>query len=64
MHKSALIGMFLALLELVRHHQVRTDQNQLFGEIWVLPGPSANAALDASAVDNYEHGQGRENSEN
>lgn len=64
MHKSALIGMFLALLELVRHHQVRTDQHQLFGEIVVLPGPSANAELDTSAVDNYEHGQGRADGEN
>ena len=56
MHKSALIGMFLAVLELVRHHQVRTEQNQLFGEISVLPGPSANAELDVSKVDTYEHG--------
>jgi segregation and condensation protein A len=59
MHKSALIGMFLAILELVRHQQVRTDQNRLFGEIWVLPGPSASAELDPSAIDSYEHpGQG------
>jgi segregation and condensation protein A len=56
LHKSALIGMFLAILELVRHHQVRTDQNQLFGEIWVLPGPSPAAELDPSAIDTYEHG--------
>ena len=56
MHKSALIGMFLAVLELVRHHQVRTDQSQLFGEIWVLPGPSANTEVDVSKVDTYEHG--------
>ena len=56
LHKSAQIGMFLAILELVRHHQVRADQNQLFGEIWILPGPSANAEIDASQVDSYEHG--------
>jgi segregation and condensation protein A len=58
MHKSALIGMFLAILELVRHHQVRTDQNQLFGEIWVVPGPSPAAELDPAAIDTYEHGGG------
>lgn len=58
LHKSALIGMFLAVLELVRHHRVRTDQSQLFGEIWVLPGPSSGAELDTSQVDSYEHGGG------
>ena len=38
LHKSVLIGMFLAVLELVRHHRVRAEQNDLFGEIWILPG--------------------------
>src|SRR5690606_7667060 len=37
-HKSAMIGVFLAILELVRHHSVRTVQNDLHGEIWILPG--------------------------
>jgi len=37
-HKSAVIGMFLAILELARHHGVRAEQNELFGEIWLLPG--------------------------
>ena len=36
MHKSTLIGMFLAILELVRHHGVRAEQDELFGEIWLL----------------------------
>jgi segregation and condensation protein A len=62
MHKSALIGMFLAILELVRHHQVRTDQNQLFSEIWVYPGPSTGADLDVTKVDTYEHGGGEKRS--
>jgi segregation and condensation protein A len=56
MHKSALIGVFLAILELVRHKQVQTEQNQLFGEIWVVPGPEPTAELDPSAIDTYEHG--------
>lgn len=37
MHKSALIGMFLAVLELVRHHGVRAEQASLHGEIWLRP---------------------------
>ena len=56
LHKSALVGMFLAILELVRHHQVQAEQNDLFGEIWVVPGPETNAQIDASNVDEYEHG--------
>ena len=59
MHRSALVGIFLAVLELVRHDRVRTEQNELFGEIWILPGESAAAPLDAAAVDNYDHGQRR-----
>jgi segregation and condensation protein A len=59
MHKSALVGMFLAILELVRHHGIRAEQNALFGEIWVLPGLEADAPLDLSRADTYEHGAGR-----
>ncbi len=56
LHKSALVGMFLAMLELVRHHRVQAEQNDLFGEIWLLPGTETAAPLDPSEVDNYEHG--------
>jgi segregation and condensation protein A len=38
MHKSAIVGVFLAVLELARHHGVRTEQNDLHGEIWIVPG--------------------------
>jgi segregation and condensation protein A len=38
MHKSALIGSFLALLELVRHHDVAVEQPDLYGEIWIARG--------------------------
>ena len=55
LHKSALVGMFLAVLELVRHHRVRVEQNDLFGEIWVLPDPAGAGPLDVSDVDEYEH---------
>ncbi|HVU85774.1 MAG TPA: segregation/condensation protein A [Pirellulales bacterium] len=36
MHKSTLIGMFLAILELVRHHGMRAEQSDAFGEIWLV----------------------------
>ena len=57
MHKSKLVGIFLAILELVRHYRVRTEQNTLFGELWIMAGPDAAGPLDLSKVDNYEHGR-------
>ena len=56
MHKSALVGIFLATLELIRHHRLHADQNELFGEIW-LSMDDPNASIDANSVDNYEHGK-------
>lgn len=35
--RSRIIGIFLAILELLRHHQYRADQPQEYGEIWILP---------------------------
>jgi segregation and condensation protein A len=58
MHKSQYVGLFLAVLELVRHHGIRTEQNELFGELWILPGPEGLKPLDLSVADNYEHGGG------
>ena len=55
MHKSTLVAIFLAVLELVRHAQVRVDQNELFGEIWLLLRADATEPTDFSGVDNYEH---------
>jgi segregation and condensation protein A len=54
MHKSVLVGMFLAILELVRHHQIRVEQNELFGEAWLLPSLTCTEPLDLSNVDTYE----------
>jgi segregation and condensation protein A len=54
MHKSTLIGMFLAVLELVRHHGIRAVQDDPHGELWILPGAQAEATIDASAVDDYD----------
>jgi len=55
LHKSVLVGMFLAILELVRHHRVQAQQNELFGEIWLVPGAETSIPVDPSQVDNYEH---------
>lgn len=57
MHKSSLIGMFLAVLELIRHHGVRAEQPQLHAEIWLLAGDADPPPLDPARVDNYEHGR-------
>lgn len=47
--KGRLVGMFLAVLELVRHHDVRTEQEDDFGEIWVVQGPPGSSAAAAGA---------------
>jgi segregation and condensation protein A len=51
MHKSAIVGVFLAVLELARHHGVSTEQSDLHGEIWIVPGegfdPAAEIAVSA-----------------
>jgi segregation and condensation protein A len=54
MHRSTLVGIFLAILELVSHHKVRVEQSDLFGQIWVLPDLENAEPLDLSNVDNYE----------
>jgi len=47
MHRSQLIGIFLAVLELIRHHHVQVEQTELFGEIWIsAKEPSADADFD------------------
>jgi segregation and condensation protein A len=35
MHKSTLVGIFLAVLELVRNHGLQAGQEAEFGEIWI-----------------------------
>lgn len=55
MLKSTQVGMFLAILELVRHRHVQAEQNAIFGELWVLPGPNFDKPLDLTGVDTYDH---------
>lgn len=50
-HKSTLVGMFLAVLELVRHHTARADQDDVFSEIWLTPGDHWTDQLDLSTID-------------
>ncbi len=35
MIRSQMIGIFLAVLELIRHHNIQAEQTELFGEIWI-----------------------------
>ena len=55
MHKSAIVGVFLAVLELCRHHSVRAEQNDLHGEIWVVPDEQFDPGKEIVATDNYEN---------
>ncbi len=50
MTRMQLVGMFLALLELIRHEQVQVEQQQLFGEIWVLASKASSKPTDLSIV--------------
>ena len=49
MHRSQLVGMFLAVLELMRHGEAHAEQAELFGEIWIV-APEAGAAADSAAI--------------
>lgn len=35
--RSRIVGIFLATLELIRHHSYRAEQPEEYGEIWILP---------------------------
>ena len=48
MHKSAMVGVFLAILELVRHHDVTTEQPDEHGDILILPGKEFQSDLKIS----------------
>ncbi len=55
MHKSSMIGVFLGILELVRHHGAVTEQPDPDGEIWIRPGSQFQRDLDLANVDTYSH---------
>lgn len=51
--RSRVVGIFLAILELLRHHSFRAEQPDDFGEIWVLP-PLEETESDAPEVEDDE----------
>ena len=40
-HRVRLVGLFLAVLELIRRFEAALEQDGMFGEIWITPGPGA-----------------------
>ena len=48
-----MVGVFLAVLELTRYHNVNTEQSDLHGEIWIVPSDDFSSDLDMSNVDEY-----------
>ncbi len=54
-HKSQVVSIFLALLELIRHQKVRVEQDDLFGEIWVVATEEVGRPIDPDEVANYDH---------
>jgi len=53
MHKSSMVSIFLAVLELARHHGVVTLQDDLYGDLVIAPGDSFKEELDVSNIDDY-----------
>ena len=54
MHKTAMVGIFLAVLELTRHHNIIAEQSDFHGEIRMVPGDGFQKALELSNIDTYE----------
>lgn len=54
MHKTALIGMFLAMLELTRHHGLRAEQDPRSGDIRIVKSANFSDQLQVDEVDNYD----------
>jgi segregation and condensation protein A len=48
--RSRIVGVFLAILELIRHHGFRAEQPADYGEIWILPPLAERAAEDPPAA--------------
>ncbi len=48
--KSKLIGLFLAILELIKRHEIELEQLEPFGEIWLLKVTSPPASVPPSGT--------------
>lgn len=38
--RGRLLGLFLAILELIKIGKIQAEQGSLFSEIWIIPGPT------------------------
>ena len=47
--RSKIVGIFLAILELLRHHRFRGEQPTDFDEIWILPPEVSSSLSNTSA---------------
>ena len=54
MHKSALVAMFLATLEMTRHHGLHAVQETTDGPLYLQPGPDFPAAFDVTRIDKLD----------
>jgi segregation and condensation protein A len=54
MHKSAIVGVFLAILELTRHHGIVAEQDEATGEIWITPGDDFSATFAAVEGNSFD----------
>ena len=57
MHKSALVAMFLATLELTRHHGLATEQQDAGQPLYLLAGKRFRSQLEVHQVDNLSADQ-------
>jgi segregation and condensation protein A len=44
-HRVRLVGLFLAILELIRRFEAVLEQDGIFGEIWLAPAPAVESPL-------------------
>ena len=56
MHKSTLVAMFLATLEMTRHHGLYAIQETADGPLYLQPGPDFTSELKVAQVDNLRLG--------
>ena len=56
MHKSVMIGIFLAILELVRHHKVLAHQPDAHGDIEIEQAEGFSEKINLPDEDAYQQG--------
>jgi segregation and condensation protein A len=57
MHKSALVAMFLATLELTRHYGLTTDQKEPGRPLYLVAGEGFSRKLDVARIENLSFDQ-------